>query len=403
MEFDLQFKPRLRPLQAFALPGGDATAVALRDPTGLSESVITLSPAALHLLAMMDGSNTCRQICDMFKTAAGATLPDDTLLSMVAKLEQARFLQGPGFEEYYQGLLDAYRKTGVRQSAKDSSSLTVEDLAVLFDEMLSEGDTVPLHGPVVGLVAPHLDYPRGRPCYAAAYANLRGRRPPDRIIILGTNHFGRSTSVVATASSFQTPLGTTTTDVDLLERLEERCGDLRKFELDHLREHSIELQVAWLQHIFGAGSFAAVPILCPDPSGPTRTAPLDGQGVDLRDFAKTLGSLLAEDGKDNLIVAGADLSHAGAAFGDERRLDAAFLDEIRIRDCGALEHVSFNDPDGWLERVAHEGNPTRICSAGCIFTLATALSGRSGTLLRYHQAVDQPSQTCVTCAAVAFT
>jgi AmmeMemoRadiSam system protein B len=182
--------------------------------------------------------------------------------------------------------------------------------------------------------------------------------------------------------------------------LEERCGDLCAYELDHLREHSIELQVAWLQHLFGADSCTIVPFLCPDPSGPTGTAPADGEGVDLREFAEVLGELIAEDGRDTLLVAGADLSHVGAAFGDSRRLDDAFLDEIRTHDTRALDKLMDNDPGGWVACVAQDENPTRICSAGSIFVLATVLRDASCTLLQYHQAVDEPSQTCVTCAAV---
>jgi AmmeMemoRadiSam system protein B len=252
------------------------------------------------------------------------------------------------------------------------------------------------------LVAPHLDYVRGEPCYVAAYGALRGRPAPTRVVILGTNHFGRSPSVVATVSSFSTPLGTTRPDVAFLEALEKQCGNLRTYELDHLREHSIELQVTWLQYLFGAGSFEIVPFLCPDPCGPTGTLPSDGQGVDLADFARMLGDLVAAKDGDTLIVAGADLTHVGAAFGDERELDDTFLEEVRQRDVSLLDSLSMSDPASFLRSAAQNGNATRVCSAGCVFVLATALPQTTGTLLRYHQAVDQPSQTCVTCAAIVF-
>jgi AmmeMemoRadiSam system protein B len=198
-------------------------------------------------------------------------------------------------------------------------------------------------------------------------------------------------------------MGTVRTAVSFLERLEDRCGNLRTYELDHAREHSIELQVAWLQHLFGSDTFEMVPVLCPDPCGPTGTLPVDGQGVDLREFASILGELLADDPQDTLVVAGADLSHVGAAFGDERRLDDAFLEEVRQRDHRALDELQINDPSAFLERVAEQDNATRICSAGCLYVLAAALPDTTGTVLRYHQAVDQASQTCVTCTAVAFT
>ena len=43
-----------------------------------------------------------------------------------------------------------------------------------------------------------------------------------------------------------------------------------------------------------------------------------------------------------------------------------------------------------------------MCSAGCIYTAATALEGAVAHRLHYHQAADQTTQTCVTCTAYAF-
>lgn len=403
MIWDPTFKPRLRPLEAFPLPNGQGPGIALCDRTGLSEVVLNLSEAALHVVVLMDGDNTCEEIRRKFTVSFGQVIPVDTLQSMLEQLEKAHFLEGPVFEAYYQSKLATYREAGVRPMPHATEHGIVDDSGDPFADMLKAAESPTLPRTVRGLVAPHLDYARGRPCYATAYGMLGNRRPPARVIILGTNHFGRSGSVVATTNGFSTPLGTVSTDVAFLERLEDRCGHLRTYELDHAREHSIELQVAWLQHLFSTETFAMVPILCPDPCGPTGTAPADGNGVDLWDFAMALGELITDDPQDTLVVAGADLSHVGAAFGDQRPLDEDFLEEVRQRDRGVLDKLQINDPAAFLERVSEEDNATRICSAGCLYALAAALPYTTGTVLRYHQAVDQASQACVTCTAVAFT
>ncbi len=378
-------------------------AFALRDRSGLSDVVLTLSEPALHILAMMDGGRTCGDIVRESGILFGRPLATETLQKMLDHLEQAHFLEGPGFESYYRSLLDDYHKEGTR-SVRDPKGLGLTDgTGVLFEEMLAGEKPVALPGPVVGLVAPHLDYRRGRPAYAAAYATLRDRATPQRVVVLGTNHFGHSNSAVATSNDFATPLGTTRSDVSFLERIEAACGDLRTYELDHLREHSIELQVAWLQHMFGPENFRIVPLLCPDPCGPTGTAPVDGRGVDLGELARVLGELLANDPVDTLIVAGADLSHVGRAFGEDPPLTEALLEEVRRQDSEALERLCTLGPDDFVRCIAEKGNPTRICSAGCVFALATALGDARATILTYHQAVDQPTQTGVTCAAMAFT
>jgi predicted class III extradiol MEMO1 family dioxygenase len=418
MLWDPTYKPRLRPVEAFPLHEGDGGTIGVRDRSGLSEVMLSLSAPALHIMSMMNGDHTCDDIRRQFQASFGRTLAEGTLHSMVNHLEKAHFLEGSGFEAYYQSLLDEYRSKRTREMPHAAALGIVDGSGSIFDEMLADVDGQVSPGKVVGLIAPHLDYPRGRPCYAAAYATLRNRPPPDRVIILGTNHFGRSTSVVATGVDFATPLGVTRVDTTFLGKLEERCGDLRTFELDHAREHSIELQVAWLQHFFSADAFTIVPLLCPDPCGPTihpgsQVGPtlkgvgpewaLDGRGVDLREFALVLGELVRNDSGATLIVAGADLSHVGAAFGDERTLDEAFLEEVRQRDRQALDRLQTGEVGAFLQCVAKQENPTRVCSAGCIFVLATALPDASASVLDYHQAVDLPTQTCVTCAAVAFT
>ena len=400
MTWDPQSKPRLRPVEHFEVPSEDGASYALHDPSQLSPASLQMSPAALLVLSMMDGAHTCDAIRETFAAQTGSQLPADKLYSMIEQLDQCYLLEGPTFEAHYDKLVADYRAAPVRTMPHAADMGIVSESDEPFTEMLADVDGGATSGTVVGLIAPHLDYPRGGPMYGAAYATLRNRPAPDRVVILGANHFGRSLAVVATDKPFATPLGTTPTDVAFLERLEARCGGLRRYELDHMREHSIELQVALLQHLFGATAFEIVPVLCPDPCGPTGTAPYDGVGVDLADFAAALGELVAADDADTLMVAGADLSHIGAAFGDDRPLDAAFLEEVRRQDMHALEAVAANDPIDFVRRVGD--NPTRVCSAGCVFALLSALPGASATRLGYHQAVDQSSQTGVTSAAVAL-
>ena len=402
MQWDPDFRPRLRPLEAYVPPDSEDGVVGVRDPTGVSEMDLILPGPMLYIMDLMDGARTCPELCEQFLAEVGQPLPVEVLRSLLEHAERAHFLEGPGFDTYYASLVDEYRSKPAREMLPGSALEILDESEALFDEVLAEAEPVDLAGPIVGLVAPHLDYPRGRPCYAQAYAALRERAAPQRVVILGTNHCGLSPSVVATVKDFVTPLGVTRTDAAFITLLEDRCGDLRTHELDHAREHSVELQVAWLQHLFGLEAFEMVPILCPDPCGPTGTTPYDGKGVDLGEFGRVLGELIAEDEKDTMIVAGADLSHTGAAFGDKRELEDGFLEEIRRRDEQALDRLAANDPAGWVRVVAEGGNPTRICGTGCIFALATALPHASATILNYHQAVDHPLKRCVTCAAVAF-
>ncbi|HTE20033.1 MAG TPA: AmmeMemoRadiSam system protein B, partial [Armatimonadota bacterium] len=209
--------------------------------------------------------------------------------------------------------------------------------------------------------------------------------------------------VVGTTADFQTPWGVLPTDREFMQRLSAECGgNLFPYELDHLREHSVELQAVWLHHLFGDG-VRIVPFLCPDPSGRRGTAPGDPDGVDLREFALALGHLIRRDPEPTLVVASADLSHVGRYFGDERALDEGFLQTVRETDEAALSPIDRNDANGFRDHMAATGNPTRICSVGCLYALMVALGPEAvPRRIRYHQAVTPEIENGVSCAAFAF-
>jgi hypothetical protein len=402
MIFDLSAQPALRPLEP--VPGDREGTIGVRDPSGLASVALSLTEPAFFILTLLDGSRSLTEVQNIFLQRYSQPLADATLLDLVARLDESLLLEGDRFNQHYAALVLNYRAAPSRpmRNAEDLGILDWADS--LFDRALADAPTMEEDGRIVGLIAPHLDYPRGEPCYGKAYRALRESGPADRYVILGTNHFGLNSQYgpVATGLDFSTPLGTTRTDRAFIERLEERCGDLRQGEYDHVAEHSVELQVCWLQHIFGAGNFQIVPVLCPDPCGPTGTQPYNGKGVDLADFAAALRETMAEDDRSTTVIAGADFSHVGPFFGDDLPLGEPFLNQVRLRDELALERIESGDAEAFRQCVADGNNPTRICSAGCMYTLLAALPDARPTILGYHQAVVEAAQNCVTCAAVTL-
>ncbi len=406
-----QLRPKLRPVEAFPLRDGGEGMFAVRDPSGIAEFTLTLSGAALFILSQFDGTNTLGDVSRSVANQFGRLVEETTLRDMVDKLQSGLLLEGPEFDAHMAAVLEEYRSSPVRPSTYGCELGDREETAAFLSEMVSpsgqratdDSRLTTRNGPVVGLVAPHLDFPRGRPCYGPAYGALRGRPTPKRVCVLGTNHFGRSTSVVATGKSFETPLGVTEIDTTFLGAVIDRCGhDLLEYELDHRREHSVELQVLCLQHMFGAESFKLVPFLCNDPCGPTGTKPHNGRGVDLRDFADALAAVIADDGEDTLLVAGADLSHVGSQFGDDLPLDAAFLQSVEDHDRGALAQLAASEPDGFVKALADADNSTRVCSAGCMYVVARVLRDAKPAILGYHQALDEEQRICVSCTAMTY-
>lgn len=394
--------PCLRPLEA--IPDPKNGRVILRDPTQLAKGMLVVRTHDLTLFTLLDGSRKRLQIQAEYVRQTGNLLVSAELDALLEQLAGAGYLDGPHFETYYSRLAEEYTAAPYRSLRdRDSFGAPAAELHAYLDSLIAaHPPSRPVApGSLRGIVVPHLDFPRGQTCYGEGYAALRasGQRP-GRVVILATNHFGRSRSVVATRRDFETPWGIVPTDRAFLARLEAECaGDLFPYELDHLREHSVELQVIWLHHLLGDG-FKIVPVLCPDPSGPRGTRPGDPEGIDLRTFSQVLGRLLAEDPAETLVVASADLSHIGGYFGDERRLDAEFLQAVSEADQSALAFVDRNDPEGLRRHMAATRNPTRVCSVGCLYTLMTALGTEAKVQrLRYHQAVTPEIDNAVTCAA----
>lgn len=370
---------------------------ALHDLTQVAPRPIAVSPLAYFVLTQLDGESTCQDIQAAFLKRFGQIITIDQIEQMITTLDQALMLESAGFERAYAIQRDQYLAAETRDNRHRYPPAPA--LRSEIEQVLSSGSAAPLTD-LRGVIVPHLDYERGGRCYADAYATLAQAPPAQRYVILGTNHFGRSTSVVATTQDFETPLGRVTTDRGFIDQLEATLGQpLCEHQFDHNAEHSVELQVHVLQVCQAQQPFVIVPVLCPDPTGPTGTASCDQRGPDLADFAAALAGLLAGDGRRTVLIAAADLSHVGQHFGDQQPATPAFLEQVQRRDRQLLELLEQRQEQTFLETLRAAENPTRICSAGCIYALLRALPHQPCRVLRYHQAVNMTAGTHVACAA----
>ncbi len=399
--------PKLRHLEARP-SASHRGALDLFDPSGIAQNMITVSEPLLVILSQMTGRRSRGEIQAEFMRRAGRMLYSDELEQLLLQLDDALFLESERFEAHLAELVRAYRDAPHRSLRDpDSFGAPADELGFYLDTILNDheqsGDA-PTLGRLAGLVAPHLDYSRGAPCYAAAYRDLAHRTDAVRFVILGTNHFGRSSAVVGTRKDFETPFGIVPNDGEFIDVLSKKCGaDLCEHEYDHVREHSVELQVILLRHLLSDRDFSIVPILCPDPCGVTGTAPSDGRGVDLQSFAKVIGETVVDDPTPTCILAGADLSHVGRFFHDERELDEPTLRAVENSDRRLLAELAGGLPEPFRQAVAKTSNESHICSVGCLYALGTALAGRAQPrLLGYHQAVTAEAENCVTCAAMEY-
>jgi AmmeMemoRadiSam system protein B len=196
------------------------------------------------------------------------------------------------------------------------------ELAALVDRFLAEAAPQVPHVSVdtrlAGLVAPHAGYVYSGRCAGFAYAALGDWRPA-RVIVVAPSHRESFPGVCQwspkpgypAAGAWRTPLGDVEVDLDFALRLGEDFPALLHGARGHGSEHSLELQLPFLQRALG--HFRLVPLVMGDQLPATVTA-----------LARALTRALDCDPTPTLLVASTDLSHFHDA-GTATLLDERFL------------------------------------------------------------------------------
>ncbi|MEO8432420.1 MAG: AmmeMemoRadiSam system protein B [Acidobacteriota bacterium] len=202
-------------------------------------------------------------------------------------------------------------------------------------------------GPAFGAIVPHAGYVYSGPVAGAVYARIR---VPPSVVILCPNHTGRGMPASLDPSqAWRTPLGDVPVDRPLAERLRGLAPSLEWDPAAHVREHSLEVQLPFLQV---ARPDVRIVAVC-----------LGAQDLDLcREVGEALARLVSGgaedgDGEDSapLLLASSDMNHyESRAVG-------------RRKDERALARIEAIDPEGLFATVLAES------ISMCGFLPATAL------------------------------
>lgn len=425
-------KPKVRPLRGFPAKMGDQNVLGLADARQISEKMIFTAPAVQVILPLMNGERTLDEIAAQI----GRGLTRQMLEGLVAQLDDAGLLFGPRFDALWEkvkrdfdslpvlppastaAIADALAAQTLGKDASDEQRRELapkalrEALDAWIDKALEKAPDPAFDELPRGVIVPHIDYPRGWINYAAVWGRLRVADRPARVVILGTNHFGQATGVCGCDKGFQTPLGTCPLDEDIAARLRDRLGDaLFHDRFDHEREHSIELQAAWIQHCLGAddaGNFCKVfGALVHDPSANGGES-YDGKGVAFRPFVDALRDTIAELPGPTLVVSSADLSHVGPAFGDKQPLAGESKEAADARnrvfqhDHEMLALIRENKPDELIASMSWQQNPTRWCSIGSIAATLLVTAPAQVQVLNYAAAMDPQGMGMVSSVAAVL-
>jgi AmmeMemoRadiSam system protein B len=334
---------------------------------------------------------------------------DDSLItlsfleSLVKRLEEALLLDGPRFRRHVEGPVREPRCIGCYSG--DPNQLR-SDLHRLFTGPRGAGlpRNVKPDGELRAALVPHIDYARGGHTYTWAFKEVAERSDASLFVLIGTSHYS-SHRFNLTRKHFKTPLGVTETDQDYLDRLERHYGPgLFDDELmAHLPEHSIELEVVFLQYLYeNKRPIRIVPLVvgsffdCVQGHRPPQNCD------DIQRMIRALRRVEQELDEPVCYLISGDLAHIGPKFGDRWPARGAWLEQSRQQDLAIVRQAERADPDGLLRVVAGEGDARRICGLPPSYVALQAARPTSGKLLHYDQYVHPRGFESVSFASVAF-
>ena len=177
-----------------------------------------------------------------------------------------------------------------------------------------------LKGEVVGLISPHAGYMYSGQIAAYAYNLIRGKKY-DVVIVAGPSHRVAFHGVsVFSKGGYETPLGIVPVDEGLAEEIKKVSPIVADFQGAHLQEHSVEIQLPFLQ--VALGDFLFLPLVMGDQDANT---------------CQELAHSIYEVSRDKkiLIVGSSDLSHF-YSYNVAKKMDAITLDYLKNGDVNGL-------------------------------------------------------------------
>ncbi len=405
----------------------------LADAQQVSEKMVFTAPAVQAVLAKFDGEHGIEAIVEEI----GRGLTREMLESVVAQLDDAGLLVGPTFDAIYDKLKAEYQSAphlppGATAAIADrlvmmehGESTTDEQkaaegagkLSVQFDAWIDQAlkdaadpsfDTLP-----AAVIVPSIDYMMGWPNYAAVYGRMRVVDRPKRVVILGTHQAGFATGVCGCDKGYETPLGVSPLAQDLFDAISGELGadntaKLLEHRYDHERAHAIELQVAWVQHVFGGD--APMPVMGFLVHDPLRNGgeSYDGNGIGIDRFVEALrGAIGGLDG-ETLVIAAADLSHVGQQFGDKQTLvgddeeTKAFREQVMNHDRQMVGLIAQGKHAELVSAIQWQQNRMRWTGLGPIVAAMKLVGAPETRVLNYFAAADPKGQALVSSFAAAI-
>ena len=375
-------KPKLRTLDVQPSPEG----YLLRDPYGVSDQVLVLSPEAMYLATLLDGTRDATDIQALVLKQSGSVLSREKIEELIEALARAGFLED---EQTQKKLAEAERSFLSRPRPMALAGQSYPREAEAFRAHLKAFEAfapeVP-EAPLKGLLMPHLEPRRVPEVYGAAFKALALTPAPERTLILGVAHRPIGAPAAALALDFETPLGTLKADVEALTALDALLGfELFNTPLAFREEHSVEFPAVYLKAYWPKTRILPVIVGSDDETA-------------LRELAEAL-ALLKRD-RPYFPLLSVDLSHVGGRFG-HGGIEATLKADAERTDRAYLEALARGDHGGAYQALAARGNRTFIDAMGPGLAASRVLEGE-GRVLAYRLSPEIETLSAVGAGTVGW-
>lgn len=242
-------------------------------------------------------------------------------------------------------------------------------------------------GKIVGAIVPHAGYMYSGACAAWAYKAIAESEIPDVYILLGPSHSGAGSGL--SVESFTTPLGIVRTDLELAKQVVEK-GTLKVNEKLHANEHSLEVQLPFLQFSMGH-DIAQLKVL----------QILVGDDIDLTQAVMDIKEVLMDTGKNAVFIVSSDFTHYGVNYHYVPFVEKV-QENIYALDKKAIDFILKGNPKGFM-RVVDEEKMT-VCGAVPIVFLLNLMKFSKADLEAYYTSGDMAKnyRNSVSYASILF-
>lgn len=215
---------------------------------------------------------------------------------------------------------------------------------------------------VIGLVSPHAGYVYSGPVAGAVISRVRFK---DTFIILGPNHTGRGKPLsIMAQGKWQTPFGDVEIDSELAQHLLSITRHLQEDEAAHQYEHSIEVQLPFLQYF--KPDIKIVPVTM-------SFASLDAY----REIGREIACAIADTKREAVIMASSDMTHYEPQ------------DTAARKDRQAIDAILRLDEDELLQQVEkHNISMCGVAPVASLIAAARELGATAAELVKYQTSGD---------------